>query len=189
MQNTIEIGRQLTQSLRSILLVVVCLLAATNAVSANLLPKEDAQQAPKTDLLLPLVQDNQISTSNTQLADYLGKVILIDFWASWCGPCRYSFPWMNDLQKKYSNDDFVIVAVNVDTDPKFAHQFLGKVPATFDVLLDSDAILQDAFEVLGMPTSFLIDKQGRIRATHIGFNKDKIALYEKDIVALLNEKR
>lgn len=71
------------------------------------------------------------------LADFKGKVIYLDFWASWCGPCRKSFPWMNDLQKKYADQGLVILGVNLDANPEDAHHFLQKIPANFRIAFDA----------------------------------------------------
>ncbi|TBR44196.1 TlpA family protein disulfide reductase [Marinomonas agarivorans] len=171
-----------------IALFIIALLAITPfTVNAEIQAVDNAPQAPEPTLHLPLVQDNQPSSSDKALADYKGKVVLVDFWASWCGPCRHSFPWMNRLLKKHAKEDFAIVAINVDSKAQFAHRFLDVTPAQFDVLLDPAGQLQDAFGVLGMPTSFLLDRQGRVRATHVGFNDSKIPAYEADIASLLEE--
>lgn len=168
-------------------LIIILLVVAPLFSNAEILKLTESPLAPQYTLNLPLVQNNEPSNTTRSLNDYQGKVVLLDFWASWCGPCRHSFPWMNDLKIKHAHKDFAIVAVNVDTQTAFAHRFLTKVPAEFDVLLDTNAKLQEAFDVLGMPTSFLLDKEGRVRASHVGFNTGKINIYEADILELLSE--
>ena len=130
---------------------------------------------------------SSVGGQKTTLADFKGKVVLIDFWASWCGPCRQSFPWMNGMQQQYRAEGLEVVAINLDEEPELAREFLRQMPAQFTVLLDSDAQLPDAFGLIGMPSSYLIDRQGRLRAQHIGFHANRVAEYENSIKALLAE--
>ncbi len=120
-----------------------------------------------------------------QLAQYKGKVVYLDFWASWCTPCKQSFPWLNNLQTKYQQQDFTVFSVNLDANPEFAEQFLKEYPASFPIFYDAKGKLTRKFKLRGMPSSFLIDKQGKIVKAHVGFNKDKQAQYEKEIDELL----
>ena len=117
------------------------------------------------------------NTGTLQLKDLRGKVVYLDFWASWCGPCRKSFPWMNAMQARYGSQDFVVVAVNVDKDSALAQRFLAEYPAKFTVAYDPDGSIASHYQVKGMPSSYLIDREGKLRASHIGFReKDKPAL-------------
>jgi thiol-disulfide isomerase/thioredoxin len=116
-----------------------------------------------------------------------GKVVLVDFWASWCGPCLQSFPWMNDLYARHGGDGLVIVAVNVDQDRALADAFLQKVPAQFRVEYDQAGSLARQFGVQAMPTSVLIDRSGKIRVRHAGFKEKHRADREQQIVQLLKE--
>jgi len=117
------------------------------------------------------------------LEDYRGKVVYLDFWASWCVPCRKSFPWMNDLQARYRNSHFAIVAVNLDKDPALAQQFLAQYPAQFEIKYDPQGQLAKQYQIPGMPSSLLIDANGKIIETHSGFFQKKIAEYEQAIDA------
>jgi len=121
------------------------------------------------------------------LKPYGGKVILIDFWASWCAPCRRSFPWMNELQQRFEQSGLVIIAVNVDQDRALADAFLRQVPGRFQLEFDATGGVAEQFQVRGMPTSFLIDRRGRIRAHHAGFRDSQIAAREQLIQQLLQE--
>lgn len=121
--------------------------------------------------------------------DYAGKVILIDYWASWCGPCRLSFPWMNDMQAKYSDQGFEIIAINLDSDAEAAHEFLAEVPANFTLGFDPEGISAEQMQVEAMPMSYLIDRDGQIRYRLMGFNTDKKAEHESHIQHLVNETR
>jgi len=101
-----------------------------------------------------------------------GKVIYLDFWASWCGPCRQSFPWMNSMQEKYKSQDFQVIGVNLDGQAADAEKFLAKVPAKFTIAYDAKGNSARQYGVKGMPTSLLIGKDGKVLYVHMGFNND-----------------
>jgi len=120
-----------------------------------------------------------------RLASLRGKVVYLDYWASWCVPCRQSFPWMNEMQARYGNKGLVIIAVNVDKDPAEARRFLANYPARFTVAFDPDGNTARILALKGMPSSFLIDRQGEIASTHIGFREAGKRKIENEIRALL----
>jgi thiol-disulfide isomerase/thioredoxin len=124
-----------------------------------------------------------------QLNDYHGKVVVIDFWASWCVPCRRSFPWMNQMQAKYADDGLVIIAVNLDNDLDDASAFLQRYPADFKVVHDSDRSLARGYDVQVMPTSFLIGRDGQVVASHLGFKTAKTDEYEAAMISALQSPR
>jgi cytochrome c biogenesis protein CcmG, thiol:disulfide interchange protein DsbE len=124
----------------------------------------------------------------TELASLRGKVVYLDFWASWCTPCRQSFPWMNELQKQYADRDFVILAVNLDQDRLDADKFVRKLAPAFQIRYDPDGEWARHFAVHGMPTSVLLDRTGKPRFTHIGFRNADAVQYEQQIQQLLAEK-
>ncbi|MFO1425531.1 MAG: TlpA disulfide reductase family protein [Steroidobacteraceae bacterium] len=108
------------------------------------------------------------------LAALRGKVVYLDFWASWCGPCRQSFPWMQDLQRELGPGGLVIVAVNVDHERADAEDFLRRFAPNFRIVYDPDGVIAQRYDVHGMPTSVLIDRDGRQHAVHAGFRlKDR----------------
>lgn len=119
------------------------------------------------------------------LERYRGKVVYLDFWASWCKPCRQSFPWMNGLMKKYPAERFTIVTINLDQESEAMHYFLSKVPADFDIYHDPSGRLAEQFKLEAMPTSFLLDTGGKVVAKHIGFYTAKTDKYERAIEELL----
>ncbi|EDN68895.1 thioredoxin family protein [Beggiatoa sp. PS] len=121
------------------------------------------------------------------LAQFKGKVVLLDFWASWCGPCRQSFPWMNAMQEKYQAQGFEIIAINVDKERELADQFLKKLPANFTIAFDPEGIVAARYQLEGMPISFIIDGKGIIRQQHLGFHKKDVSSYEAGIIKLLRE--
>ena len=122
------------------------------------------------------------------LEQYRGQVVLVDFWASWCVPCRRSFPWMNSMQQKYAGDGLVIVGVNMDASAEDAHTFLRDTPAEFDIVYDPDGHLARRFEVEAMPSSYLIDRSGNVISRHLGFRDKMIGDYEETIRNALHAK-
>jgi cytochrome c biogenesis protein CcmG/thiol:disulfide interchange protein DsbE len=129
------------------------------------------------------------STSNASaefdLAHYRGSVVVVDFWASWCKPCRESFPWLNDLRARHGAHGLVIVGVNVDAERGEAERFLRQYPADFQVVFDPEGRLAREFKVGGMPSSFLFDRDGTLASQHLGFRPADRAAYEAQIQALL----
>jgi thiol-disulfide isomerase/thioredoxin len=121
------------------------------------------------------------------LQAYHGKVVYVDFWASWCGPCKQSFPWMKAMHEKYGKDGLVILAINVDQEKKLADTFLKEFSPAFPVVFDSTGTLASQFKVQTMPSSYLLDRNGKPRFKHLGFHDNKRALYEKEIHDLLSE--
>ena len=124
-------------------------------------------------------------------SDLKGKVVLVDFWASWCGPCKESFPVMDGLQKKYGERGFVIIAVNEDEKKSDMDDFCKDNPTSFVVVRDAGADgkkLVDTTEISVMPSSFLIDAEGKVRFTHSGFHgNDSKKKYEQEIESLLKK--
>ncbi|HKX59420.1 MAG TPA: TlpA disulfide reductase family protein [Steroidobacteraceae bacterium] len=151
--------------------LVLSLFAALTAASVGASAEPPAADAPRW----PALQQ------------YAGKVVLLDFWASWCSPCLKSFPWMNELQKKHGADGLVVLAVNVDQDRKLADAFLGKTPAQFKIEFDPNGTVARQFDVQAMPTSFLIDRQGKVRVRHAGFKEKNREQREQQIAQLLKE--
>ncbi len=119
------------------------------------------------------------------LARLRGNVVYVDFWASWCAPCRRSFPWMNALHERYRTQGLAIVAINVDKRRPDAERFLRDVPAGFPVVFDAQGTVPAAFDVKGMPSSYLIDRQGVVAAVEEGFHDDRKSALEERIRALL----
>ncbi|PCI08965.1 MAG: redoxin [Gammaproteobacteria bacterium] len=139
-----------------------------------------AQKAP--DFELP--SDNK----KIILSDLKGKVVYLDFWASWCIPCRKSFPWMNEMHAKYDNKKFVIVAVNLDSSKTDAQKFLKKVPAKFIIAYDPDGEIASKYKLKVMPSSYLIDKTGTLVYGHKGYREGDVNVIENKIQKLLNSK-
>jgi len=125
---------------------------------------------------------------SVDLNSFRGRVVYLDFWASWCAPCRQSFPWMQEMQETYGRQGLAIVAVDVDKSQSDAQKFLAEFHPTFDVRFDPKGELAEHFHVQGMPTGLAIDRRGVVRFTHLGFRPMDRAAYENQLRVLLNEK-
>jgi cytochrome c biogenesis protein CcmG/thiol:disulfide interchange protein DsbE len=116
---------------------------------------------------------------------YAGKVVVLDFWASWCTPCRRSFPWLNAMHEKYAGQGLVIVGVNLDIAQSDAAKFLEEYPAEFAIVYDENKALARQYEVVAMPSSYIIDRDGQVAARHMGFKVKQQDDYEALIVKAL----
>ncbi len=121
------------------------------------------------------------------LGQYEGKVVLLDFWASWCGPCRQSFPWLQEISKHYAEQGLVVIGVNLDKDPDKAAGFLKKYPVDFPIVFDRSGQLGQLYHLTAMPSSLLIDRSGVVRSRRDGFLPGRQAVYEAELTALLIE--
>jgi cytochrome c biogenesis protein CcmG, thiol:disulfide interchange protein DsbE len=119
------------------------------------------------------------------LAAYKGKYVYLDFWASWCGPCKRSFPWMGELQKRYGPAGLQVVAINVDAARADAQRFLAENPAAFVIAYDPEGAVAKQYAIKGMPSSVLIGPDGRILHVHTGFNDDTVRTVDAGIKAAL----
>jgi thiol-disulfide isomerase/thioredoxin len=122
------------------------------------------------------------------LSSFRGRVVYLDFWASWCAPCRHSFPWMQAMKLAYEDQGLAIVAVNLDQNPADAQRFLEQFRPSFEVRFDPAGNTPQQFKVAGMPTSVLIDRHGNVRYTDVGFRPADSAHYETQLRELLAEK-
>lgn len=153
-------------------MVLVAALAAFSATAA-------AEKAPDFTF--------RHNNKPVKLSSLKGRVVYLDFWASWCEPCRKSFPWMNEMHKRYGGDGLVVIGVNLDQERSEAARFLASTPARFDIVYDAEGKLAERYNVTAMPSSYLIDRHGNIVTRKLGFKmKDKPVL-EGKIRSLLNQ--
>lgn len=139
------------------------------------------------DFALP----NLLSNELVRLSDHRGKVILVDFWASWCGPCRASFPayeqLRNEIQHEFGKDSFEIFAINVDMEKSEAFKFLKQQAITFPILDENTGgDTQHKYQILAMPTSFLVGPEGIIHVQHSGFNSAYVELIKSEVSKLIS---
>lgn len=129
--------------------------------------------------------ENELLQYEKVIKQHRGEVIYLDFWASWCTPCRKSFPWMNQMQEKYRDNHFKVISINVDSDPILAKEFLAANSADFTVLYDPQGALASQLKLKGMPSSFIINREGKIVRAHVGFSDRKKLKYEQEIKRIL----
>ena len=120
-------------------------------------------------------------SGDIQLSSFRGKVVYVDFWASWCVPCRKSFPWMNAMQAKHQQDGLVVLSINLDAQAELAEKFLQQTPANFAIIYDAKGKLAKKFKLKGMPSSYLFNRQGKLISAHSGFNGKKQQIYQQEI--------
>ena len=123
--------------------------------------------------------------ADISLDDYKGSIVYLDFWASWCAPCRKSLPWMDTIQARYKDQGLTVIAINLDESREAAEAFLNSMNITLKVAFDDQGTTAEAFNLVAMPTSYLIDKNGQIVQTHLGFRLRDKAVIEQSIQQLL----
>ncbi|WP_133469867.1 TlpA family protein disulfide reductase [Paraglaciecola marina] len=122
-----------------------------------------------------------------KLSDFAGKVVYLDFWASWCGPCRTSFPILSKLYQNYHAQGFEIVSINLDEKPKLAEAFLQQYPVSFEHLSGFGSEVDKTYGVNAMPTGIFIDAKGKVRLIHRGFKPNHKPFIEAVLQKLISE--
>ena len=160
--------------------LAAAVLAAGSLATRHAWAIEAGQMAPDIDL--------PGSSLGARLSDLKGRHVYLDFWASWCGPCRLSFPWMADMQRQYGSRGLQVLAINLDAKRADADAFLAKSPAGFALAFDAKGESARRMGVKGMPTSLLIGPDGKVVFVHQGFRLDERAALEAKLVAALNQR-
>ena len=154
---------------------IILIIAWLATFSASVFSAEIGETAPPFSL-------KSISGSGwVDLDSQSEKILYIDFWASWCGPCKLSFPSMIKLKKLFKDEPFEIIAISVDTDLRAADKFLDSYEINFQVALDLDGAVAEKYALPGMPSSFLLDRDKKVIATHKGFRKSDFEKIKKEI--------
>jgi len=153
------------------------LLISLNASSASITPGAAA----------PGFQLHSAASSDLSLNDLKGQVVLINFWASWCGPCRQEMPVLEQLYKKYKSAGFTLLGVNVEPKSGDAEGFLKSTPVSFPILFDPDSKVSKLYEVSGMPSTVILDRTGKVRYIHHGYKPGEESEYLDQIRALVRE--
>lgn len=161
--------------LRIKLLALCCMTCFAVNASAEI-----GQAAP--DFTLP-----DLSGQSVSLQDYSGQVVLINFWASWCGPCREEMPLLEQLSQRYGPMGFTMLGVNVEEDSSLADRFLQGTPVKFPILYDRENAVSELYDVIAMPTTVLVDRQGNIRFVHHGYEAGNENEYQDQIRTLIRE--
>ncbi|MBV8063130.1 MAG: TlpA family protein disulfide reductase [Nevskia sp.] len=143
-------------------------------------------------LSLPLtagaVQPKQPAPSFPALDGLRGKVVLVDFWASWCGPCQLALPAYETLRKDYGARGFEVIGVDVDEHPQDGAAALKRLHLSYPQVQDPQGAIAERYELTGMPTSYLVDRRGLVQLVHLGFEPEDIAPLRKAVAQLLEEK-
>ncbi|HEY2560123.1 MAG TPA: TlpA disulfide reductase family protein [Caldimonas sp.] len=164
---------RLSSSLRTIACAAIVVVAGT-ASSAI------APATPAPDFTL-----HAMSGQNLRLKEQRGRVVMVNFWATWCAPCRQEMPQLNRLYEKYRTSGFMLLGVNVDDDPSKAAEVAAKLGVTFPVLLDADKTVSKLYDLSTMPSTVIIDRDGKVRYVHRGYLAGYEDNYEKQIRELL----
>ena len=125
--------------------------------------------------------------ANVSLAQYKGQVVMLNFWASWCGPCRQEMPLLESIYKKYNRLGFTLIGVNVEPDSSAANEWLKQTPVSFPILYDKESKVSRMYDVAGMPSTVIIDRSGKVRVLHRGYKPGDENEYLDSIRTLVRE--
>ncbi|MDH3303767.1 MAG: TlpA family protein disulfide reductase [Gammaproteobacteria bacterium] len=160
----------------SMVALLACVFATSILASSGL----EGQQAPDFAL-------KSSSGENLRLSEYRGDVVMINFWATWCGPCRQEMPLLDELYARYQRVGFNLLGVNIDDDSRRAMKMIDELGVSFPVLFDSRKEVSELYEVEAMPVTVLIDREGNVRHVHHGYKPGYEQKYLDQIRSLLRE--
>jgi peroxiredoxin len=158
----------------------IAVIAAVLVLSAPALAGAPGAAAPQFSLAARGGQ-------NISLAQYKGQVVMLNFWASWCGPCRQEMPLLESIYKKYHKLGFTMLGVNVEPDTQAANEWLKATPVSFPILYDTESKVSKLYDVAGMPTSVIIDRAGKVRMVHRSYRPGDENEYLDSIRTLIRE--
>ena len=161
---------------KSIVALVFSVFAASSLASSGM----EGKLAPDFAL-------KSSTGENLRLSEFRGDVVMINFWATWCGPCRQEMPHLEALYQRYSPLGFTLLGVNVEDDPKGAEAWLAQTPVSFPVLFDSDNRVTKIYDVVAMPSTVLVDRSGNVRYLHHGYKPGYENEYQNQIRELIRE--
>jgi peroxiredoxin len=152
------------------------------ALLASLSARADISQGAAPDFTL-----KSDTGENLRLSEFRGEVVMINFWASWCGPCRQEMPLLDELYTQYQPLGFTILSVNVEEDSTQAKQMLKDIPVNFPVLYDNQSEVSKLYKVVAMPSTVLVDRDGNVRYLHQGYKPGYEEAYQQQVRALIRE--
>jgi peroxiredoxin len=159
---------------------IAAIVAALSVSLPALAGSSPAAPAPAFTLASRAGQD-------VSLAQYKGQVVMINFWASWCGPCRQEMPLLEGIYRKYGKMGFTMIGVNVEPDSNAANEWLKATPVSFPILYDRDSKVSKLYDVAGMPSTVIIDRSGKLRVLHRGYKPGDENEYLDSIRTLIRE--
>lgn len=160
-------------------------LTHTIAAALLMLAAHSAMSAIALQTKAPDFTLRTMAGSNLRLQEQRGKVVMINFWATWCGPCQQELPRLNQLYEKYRAAGFVLLGVSVDDDAKHAGEVATKLGLKFPVLFDTDKSLSHLYDLSTMPSTLIVDRDGKVRYVHKGYLAGVENDYDKQILELL----
>ncbi len=163
-------------------LVAATSLALPQAALADAAAPTLGAKSPAPDFTLPALGGKSLS-----LSQYKGQVVMINFWATWCGPCRQEMPLLDAMYKKYKAMGFTLIGVNVEPDSKAAEEFLRKLPVSFPVAFDAESKVSQLYNVQGMPSTVIVDRKGIARVLHKGYRPGDENTYLDHVRTLIRE--
>jgi peroxiredoxin len=160
-------------------LILACWMATVCGSFAH--AAQEGTQAPGFSL-------RDLKGDTITLEQFKGKIVFLDFWAPWCVPCRDEFPALESLYRKFQSEGFIVVGIAVDASTEGVAKFLKKAPVSFPVLIDSNGTVAESYRLINMPTAYIIGRDGIVRYRHLGYGKELLLKYEKEIGELAREK-